>query len=48
MRFSIWPSATQPWTDMLEVARHAEETGWDGVWIADHFMGSGTGAARVG
>ncbi|HLM65042.1 MAG TPA: TIGR03560 family F420-dependent LLM class oxidoreductase [Acidimicrobiales bacterium] len=44
MRFSIWPSATQPWTDVLEVARHAEETGWDGVWIADHFMGSGAGA----
>jgi F420-dependent oxidoreductase-like protein len=44
MRFAIWPSATQPWTDVLEVARHAEETGWDGVWIADHFMGSGAGA----
>lgn len=41
MRFSIWPSLTQPWADVLEVARHAEATGWDGVYVADHFMGSG-------
>jgi F420-dependent oxidoreductase-like protein len=38
MRISIWPGAGQPWTDIFETARHAEETGWDGVWIADHFM----------
>ncbi len=38
MRISIWPSATQPWTDLLAAARHAEATGWDGVWVADHFM----------
>lgn len=41
MRFSIWPSLQQPWSDVLEVARHAEATGWDGVYVADHFMGSG-------
>lgn len=38
MRFSIWPSGYQPFHDVLDVARHAAETGWDGVWIADHFM----------
>jgi alkanesulfonate monooxygenase SsuD/methylene tetrahydromethanopterin reductase-like flavin-dependent oxidoreductase (luciferase family) len=38
MRLSIWPSAAQPYADMLEVARHAADTGWDGVWVADHFM----------
>ncbi|MEU4427987.1 LLM class flavin-dependent oxidoreductase [Actinoplanes sp. NPDC024001] len=38
MRISIWPSAGQPYGDVLEVARHAAETGWDGVYIADHFM----------
>jgi F420-dependent oxidoreductase-like protein len=38
MRISIWPGAGQPWSDILETARHAERTGWDGVWIADHFM----------
>ena len=39
MRFSIWPSLTQPWADVLAVAQHAEQTGWDGVYLADHFMG---------
>ena len=38
MRFSVWPNPQQPWTDILEVARHAEATGWDGVYFADHFM----------
>ncbi|MEX2293640.1 MAG: TIGR03560 family F420-dependent LLM class oxidoreductase [Acidimicrobiales bacterium] len=41
MRFSLWPNVSQPWTDVLELARHAEATGWDGVYVADHFMGSG-------
>ncbi len=41
MRFAIWPSLTQPWADVLQVATHAEATGWDGVYVADHFMGSG-------
>jgi len=41
MRFSIWPSLGQPWTDVAEVTRHAEATGWDGVFVADHFMDSG-------
>ena len=44
MRFSIWPSALQPWPDVLATARHAEATGWDGIWIADHFMGNEGGA----
>jgi F420-dependent oxidoreductase-like protein len=38
MRFSIWPNANQPYADVLEAARHAETTGWDGVYVADHFM----------
>jgi F420-dependent oxidoreductase-like protein len=40
VHFSVWPKANQPWADILEVAQHAEQTGWDGVWIADHFMPS--------
>ena len=45
MRISIWPGAGQPYGDVLAVSRHAAETGWDGVWIADHFMpNDGTGA----
>jgi F420-dependent oxidoreductase-like protein len=38
MRLSIWPSAGQAYGEILEVARHAAETGWDGVYVADHFM----------
>lgn len=38
MRFSLWPSASQPWESILEPCRHAEATGWDGLWIADHFL----------
>jgi len=40
MRFSVWTSTNQPWADVVATARHAEATGWDGVWIADHFMGN--------
>ncbi len=38
MRFSVWPSPTQSFEEILEIARHAESTGWDGLWYADHFM----------
>jgi F420-dependent oxidoreductase-like protein len=38
MRVSIWPAAGQRYNEVLEVSRHAEATGWDGVYIADHFM----------
>lgn len=41
MRFAIWPSAAQTWDELLGTARHAEATGWDGVYVADHFMGDG-------
>jgi probable F420-dependent oxidoreductase len=39
MRFSVWPSLGQPWSDVLEVVRHADAGRWDGVYLADHFMG---------
>src|SRR6478736_4970764 len=38
MRFSIWPSSAHSWDEILTLAQHAEATGWDGVYIADHFM----------
>lgn len=38
MRFSLWPHASQPWSEILATARYAETRGWDGIWIADHFM----------
>ena len=43
MRFSVWPNLMQPSDDVLAVAAHADRTGWDGVWVADHFMGDGGG-----
>jgi F420-dependent oxidoreductase-like protein len=46
VRFSLWPSSSQPYPELQEVARHAESTGWDGVFVADHFMGSGSGPAQ--
>jgi F420-dependent oxidoreductase-like protein len=41
MRFSIWPSTKRPWGEILDLARHCEATGWDGVYVADHFMPHG-------
>jgi F420-dependent oxidoreductase-like protein len=41
MRISIWPGAEHPYSEVLAMARHAAETGWDGVWFADHFMPNG-------
>lgn len=47
MRFSIWPGLQQPWAEVLDEVRHAEATGWDGAYVADHFMGDGTGLGVV-
>jgi F420-dependent oxidoreductase-like protein len=41
MRFSVWPNPTQSFEDVLQIARHAEASGWDGLWYADHFMPDG-------
>ncbi len=41
MRFSIWPSPMRPWDEILELTRHCESSGWDGVYFADHFMPNG-------
>lgn len=38
MRFSLWPNAGNSWDETRELCRHAEATGWDGIWFADHFM----------
>jgi len=44
MRFSIWPTAAQPWNNIIELATHCEQTGWDGVYCADHFMPNSQGS----
>jgi F420-dependent oxidoreductase-like protein len=45
MRFSIWPYAAQAWGGVREIAAHCEQTGWDGVYVADHFMPNSGGLA---
>ncbi len=41
MHFSFWPNTSTPWSELVDLARHGEQAGWDGVWIADHFMPNG-------
>ena len=38
MRFSFWSGNSHVWDEILRSCIRAEETGWDGVWFADHFM----------
>ncbi len=38
MRFSFWPAPMQPYQEVLSLAQHVEQSGWDGIWYADHFM----------
>jgi F420-dependent oxidoreductase-like protein len=47
VRFSIWPSPNRTWDEIVELARHCESTGWDGVYFADHFMPNGPDATPV-
>jgi F420-dependent oxidoreductase-like protein len=47
MRLSIWPDCGQRYSEVLEMALHAADTGWDGVYFADHFMpNAGSGGAH--
>src|SRR2546423_114073 len=54
MKFSAWPSVTNPWHELLEEVQHVEAAGYHSVWIGDHFMaygdntsGRGRGAGSV-
>ncbi len=38
MRFSFWSGNAHGWDEILDACSHAEQTGWDGLWVADHFM----------
>jgi F420-dependent oxidoreductase-like protein len=37
----------RPWNEVLELTRHCEATGWDGVYFADHFMPNGPDATPL-
>ena len=45
MRFSVCLKTHEPFDDLVEVAAHAERTGWDGVWYTDHLL-AGAGVPR--
>ena len=38
MRFAFWVGNGHEWSEILRTGVRAEETGWDGLWFADHFM----------
>ena len=38
MKFSLWPDNSRTPADLLEEVRAAEDAGWYGTWLADHYM----------
>jgi probable F420-dependent oxidoreductase len=38
MKYSIWPNISRAPDDLLSEVRVAEDAGWYGVWLADHYM----------
>jgi len=38
MKFSFWPRNSLAPDELLETVRTVEQTGWYGVWLADHYM----------
>jgi probable F420-dependent oxidoreductase len=38
VKFSLWPSNERTPAELLDQARTADQTGWYGVWLADHYM----------
>jgi probable F420-dependent oxidoreductase len=38
VKFSLWPSNGRTPDELLEQARAADQAGWHGVWLADHYM----------
>ena len=47
MHFSVWPSTTQPWGDVLELAQFADDGFWHSIYVADHFMSPGDHPGQV-
>ncbi|AQT79929.1 luciferase [Mycolicibacterium litorale] len=47
MRFSVWPSTTQPWDEVLELAQFADDGFWHALYAADHFMSPGDKPGRT-
>lgn len=41
MKFAGWLNLSPAWSHVLDQAKHLDETGWDGIYVADHFMPGG-------
>lgn len=46
MRISLWPHAGRAPAEVLDLARWADDAGWYGLWLADHYMPN-TGTAET-
>jgi F420-dependent oxidoreductase-like protein len=46
VKLSIWPRPSHAWEGVLRIARHAERSGWEGVWFPDHYMPAGGDVGR--
>ena len=38
MKFSAWPSVTNPWKDLAEEAKQIDAAGYNTLYVGDHFM----------
>ncbi|MEP1125768.1 MAG: LLM class flavin-dependent oxidoreductase [Ilumatobacter sp.] len=38
MKFSVWPNPSRPPSEVLDLARTADDDGWYCLWYADHYM----------
>jgi F420-dependent oxidoreductase-like protein len=38
VRFVVWIGTEHSWQEVAATARTADATGWDGIYVADHFM----------
>jgi F420-dependent oxidoreductase-like protein len=47
VQFSVWPSQSESWDDLSTLVRYADDNGWYGVWLADHFMPSTYSSPKV-
>jgi len=48
MRISVWPDQSRPWPEIATLVDHAEASGWDGVYVYDHFMANDPNNEYVG
>ena len=44
----MWPALERSWDEVLDLAQRSESAGWNGVWVADHFMVEESGENSTG